>query len=252
LDKSFHQSQKNLRQSHLEEQCSALSYELETLKAANLKLSRKAEAAISQAERMDRDHTALLQEREAAIARAEAAEEELRQFKEGDVFLAHKQMKQDLTEKTEECLTLRGQLAQALGERDDAYSKLAEVSAPINIKVKAPKSASFSFKKMTSIEVKVKAPKMPSIEVDVKLNSHQRKDLRESQMQNLLDVFDELDEDGTEFAPRLDLRKQVEKYVPKCAEAQQLADYLRALDVMIVEKEDYEGYVQDWVEGNLH
>lgn len=58
-----------------------------------------------------------------------------------------------------------------------------------------------------------------------------------------------MDEDGTEFAPRLDLRKQVDKYVDKCKDAQQLSDYIRGLDVMIVERDDYVEFVHDWVEG---
>merc|ERR1711865_1332787 len=90
-------------------------------------------------------------------------------------------------------------------------------------------------------------PKAPVVS-----SARQMKIKRESIEQNLIDAFDEVDEDGTEFAPRLDLRKAVEKHVPQCAEAQKLADYIRQLDVMIIEKEDYEGFVEQWVEGTLH
>ena len=49
----------------------------------------------------------------------------------------------------------------------------------------------------------------------------------------------------------MDLGKQVQKYVPGCAEVGQLVEYLMNLDMTIIEKEDYESYVHDWVEGNL-
>lgn len=265
LDKSYHQSQKNLRQTHLEEQCSALAYELETLKAANAKMTRKTEHALSKAERMERDHEAICAERDAAVARANAAEEEFTQFKQGDEYTSHKQAQLDLAAKNDECLLLRSQLAQAVEDRDSAYSQLQEHAQHLLEKEHAhkPKKKSSGFSlKMPSIEIEVKAPKMPSIEVEVevkapkvkskaKLGNDQLKQLRESKQRALIDVFDDLDEDGTEFAPRLDLRKAVEKHVPKCAEAQQLADYIRQLDVMIIEKEDYEGFVEQWVQGTL-
>jgi len=266
LDKSFHQSQKNLRQSHLEEQCSALTYELELAKAANQKMARKAESAICKADRMDRDHSALVAERDAAIARAEAAEEEFKQFKSGDEYTGFHKMKKELHDKSDECLDLRSQLAAAVEQRDTAYSQLQQQAGEHlvrehssgKVKVKTP---SFSMGSSSmGIEVKVKAPsfevevKAPGIEVevDVKLSSHQKKDMRESQQHALLKAFEELDVDDTEFAPRLDLRKQVQKFVPKCAEVQQLVEYIMALDVMIIEKEDYESYVHDWVDGDLH
>merc|ERR1711865_63955 len=269
LDKSYHQSQKNLRQTHLEEQCSALAYELETLKAANAKMTRKTEHALSKAERMERDHEAICAERDAAVARANAAEEEFSQFKQGDEYTSHKQAQLDLAAKNEECLLLRSQLAQAVEDRDSAYSQLQEHAQHLLEKEHAhtPKKKSSGFSlKMPSIEIEVKAPKMPSIECEIEvevkapkfgkskanLNHDQLKQLRESKQHALIDVFDELDEDGTEFAPRLDLRKAVEKHVPQCAEAQKLADYIRQLDVMIIEKEDYEGFVEQWVEGTLH
>ena len=275
LDKSFHQSQKNLRQSHLEEQCSALTYELELAKAANQKMARKAESAVCKADRMDRDHSALVAERDAAIARAEAAEEEYKQFKSGEEYTGLHKMKKDFHDKSDECLDLRSQLAQAVEQRDTAYSQLQQhagehlVREHSSHKVKV-KTSSFKVKgpsfsmgssslgievtvKAPSIEVKVKAPGMEiEVEVNAKLSKHQKKDMRESQEHALLKAFEELDVDDTEFAPRLDLRKQVQKFVPKCAEVQQLVEYIMNLDVMIIEKEDYESYVHDWVEGELH
>merc|ERR1712195_36322 len=179
LDKSFHQSPKNLRQSHLEEQCSALTYELELAKAANQKMARKAESAICKADRMDRDHSALVAERDAAIARAEAAEEEFKQFKSGDEYTGFHKMKKELHDKSDECLDLRSQLAAAVEQRDTAYSQLQQQAGEHlvrehssgKVKVKTP---SFSMGSSSmGIEVKVKAPsfevevKAPGIEVEV-------------------------------------------------------------------------------------
>ena len=74
---------------------------------------------------------------------------------------------------------------------------------------------------------------------------------RKEMEKTVLGAFDEVDPDGTEFAPRLDLRKAIEKHVAECAQVQQLADHVRNLDCMVVEKDDYEEIVENWVDGAL-
>ena len=87
--------------------------------------------------------------------------------------------------------------------------------------------------------------------VESKLNANKMQDLREAQMKSMLDAFDAVDPDETEFAPRLDLRKEIEKHVADCAQVQQLADHVKNLDCMVVEKDEYEDFVEMWVDGTL-
>ena len=87
--------------------------------------------------------------------------------------------------------------------------------------------------------------------VESKLNANKMHDLREAQMNAMLGAFDAVDPDETEFAPRLDLHKEIEKHVADCAQVQQLVDHVRNLDCMVVEKDDFEEIVQMWVDGTL-
>jgi len=65
--------------------------------------------------------------------------------------------------------------------------------------------------------------------------------------ENLMKAFDDVDEDEAGIAPRLDLRKQVDTFVPRCADVQNLSDDVRALDAMIIEREEYEEVVDAWL-----
>ena len=87
--------------------------------------------------------------------------------------------------------------------------------------------------------------------VESKLNANKMHNLREAQMNAMLGAFDAVDPDETEFAPRLDLHKEIEKHVADCAQVQQLVDHVRNLDCMVVEKDDFEEIVQMWVDGTL-
>jgi len=71
----------------------------------------------------------------------------------------------------------------------------------------------------------------------------------EVSLDDLLKVFDEVDEDETGFAPRLDLRTRVDDYIPRNARVQELSDTIRALDVMILERDDYIEIVEEWLRG---
>jgi len=97
---------------------------------------------------------------------------------------------------------------------------------------------------MPSVEVEVEAPTM-SVEVDIDVNVEQKSPAQIAP--DLKDAFDMVDEDGAGLAPRLDLRKKVDEFVPQCAEVQKLSDTIRALDAMIVEKEEFEEFVDQWV-----
>ena len=68
-------------------------------------------------------------------------------------------------------------------------------------------------------------------------------------LDDLLKVFDEVDEDETGFAPRLDLRTRVDDYIPRNPRVQELSDTIRALDVMILERDDYIEIVEEWLRG---
>eukprot|EP00658_Telonema_sp_P-2_P061109 TRINITY_DN4986_c0_g1_i8.p1 TRINITY_DN4986_c0_g1~~TRINITY_DN4986_c0_g1_i8.p1 ORF type:complete len:411 (+),score=102.99 TRINITY_DN4986_c0_g1_i8:182-1414(+) len=318
LDKGYHQSQKRLQESHLEERCGALTYELETLKAQMAKTNKKADAAISKSDRIDRDHAALTAERNAAVARAEACEEEFAQFKDSKSAEVQEQIEKELALKSEECVSLRSQLAEVVQQRDDAYAKLQELTgvmqheksekkkASVTMSLKAPASKAHVseedlmavFDKLDEDEtgfaprldlrrgvdeyvardeyVQVLSDTIRGLDVmilerddyvttvrewiagrhgankshhgdNAGTNAQKRKDLKE----RLQDAFDAVDEDGTEFAPRLDLRKKVDSYVKEVPEAQSLSDHIRGQDVMIVEKDDYISWVDDWVDGKI-
>ena len=73
--------------------------------------------------------------------------------------------------------------------------------------------------------------------------------MQEVSLDDLLKVFDEVDEDETGFAPRLDLRTRVDDYIPRNARVQELSDTIRALDVMILERDDYIEIVEEWLRG---
>ena len=60
-------------------------------------------------------------------------------------------------------------------------------------------------------------------------------------------IFDDLDEDDTEMATRLDLRQKIDEYVPMDSQLQQLSDKIRAIDGMIVERDDYVEIVEEWL-----
>eukprot|EP00658_Telonema_sp_P-2_P076753 TRINITY_DN6786_c0_g1_i1.p1 TRINITY_DN6786_c0_g1~~TRINITY_DN6786_c0_g1_i1.p1 ORF type:complete len:281 (-),score=66.75 TRINITY_DN6786_c0_g1_i1:276-1118(-) len=129
-DKSFAQSQKQMQQSRLEEQVSALSYEVVTLKAELKKLSQQAENASQRSGRMENDQLALKQERDAAIAQAEVANEELRLVKESADSKAVIKLQEELEMRKQVEGELRASLATALSDREDAL-RLANQSTGI-------------------------------------------------------------------------------------------------------------------------
>ena len=63
----------------------------------------------------------------------------------------------------------------------------------------------------------------------------------------MLGVFDKVDEDETGFAPRLDLRREVDKFIEAAPRVQELSDMIRAMDVMILEREDFQDLVMEWL-----
>jgi len=65
---------------------------------------------------------------------------------------------------------------------------------------------------------------------------------------DLMNAFDLVDEDEAELAPRLDLRKQIDTFIPAMPAVQKLSDTVRNMDAMIVEREDYEEVVKAWLE----
>jgi len=60
-------------------------------------------------------------------------------------------------------------------------------------------------------------------------------------------LFDELDEDETEMVPRLDLRERIDTFVAQDPSIQNLSDSIRALDAMIVERDEYLEICEAWL-----
>merc|ERR1712166_564775 len=65
-----------------------------------------------------------------------------------------------------------------------------------------------------------------------------------------MEAFDECDTEETEFVPRLDLRKHLDSMADaKYPLVAELAAQIKALDVMIVERDDFEEMVEEWLPG---
>jgi len=99
------------------------------------------------------------------------------------------------------------------------------------------------------VEVSVKV-KAPSVEVEVEVHVKSAGQISVGAaitMEDLLEAFDHCDEDETGFAPRLDLRIQLEKMANSGRpQLQVLADLVRELDAMILERDDFEAMASDW------
>jgi len=64
---------------------------------------------------------------------------------------------------------------------------------------------------------------------------------------DLMEAFNQIDTEGADMVPRLDLREQIDTFIPTCSAVQQLSDTIRGLDAMIVEREEYEDIVSGWL-----
>jgi len=110
-------------------------------------------------------------------------------------------------------------------------------------------SVSFNEADNTATDAPQEEPSEEAVEpVPAPAPAEDRYEVRKALLQDLMQAFDNLDEDGAELAPRLDLRKQVDGFVPGCADVQELSDSVRGLDAMIVEREEYEELVNRWIE----
>jgi len=60
-------------------------------------------------------------------------------------------------------------------------------------------------------------------------------------------LFDDLDEDETEMVPRLDLRTRIDNFLAENAAIQGLSDTIRAMDAMIVERDEFLEICEEWL-----
>ena len=67
-------------------------------------------------------------------------------------------------------------------------------------------------------------------------------------LDSLLQIFDKIDEDGTEFVPRLDLRLKIDSCIERDPRARALSEIIKALDCMILERDDFIEMVNNWLE----
>lgn len=125
-DRSYAQSQKQMQQSRLEEQVSALHYKLGQMEIQLQRHKQKAEDAVMKCERMERDQHALKREHEAALKAATEAAAELAEWKEREGAKAVVRLNQQLEDKTKLIAELREDLATALSERDDALKRASQ------------------------------------------------------------------------------------------------------------------------------
>ena len=113
----------------------------------------------------------------------------------------------------------------------------------------APKKGNTDSLSQGTVEVKRTVGTANLAAAESKLNSVKLP--RSARRKLMLDAFVAVDPDDTDFAPRLDLRQEIETYVASCAQVQQLVNHVKNLDCMVVEKDDFEEIVQEWLDGAL-
>lgn len=166
FDKSFAQSQKQMQQNRLEEQVSTLHYKLGQMEIQLGRHKQKSADAIQKCERMERDQEALKREHEAAVHAATHAALRLEEWKERENSKSVLRMQQELEQRIEQNAELRGLLATALSERDEALCRASQSAGVIS--VHHSDSSMGMGKSSMGIGVEVK---IPSVEVEVKLPS---------------------------------------------------------------------------------
>ena len=60
-------------------------------------------------------------------------------------------------------------------------------------------------------------------------------------------LFDSVDDDETEMVPRLDLRSRIDTFVAENTVIQGLSDTIRAMDAMIVERDEFLEICEEWL-----
>lgn len=70
---------------------------------------------------------------------------------------------------------------------------------------------------------------------------------REAWKEEMLQAYKRVDPDDTEVTPRFDLQRMIDTFVGIIPAAQELADAVKAMDAVIVEYEEYEQLVDEWV-----
>ena len=63
----------------------------------------------------------------------------------------------------------------------------------------------------------------------------------------ILAVFDEMDDEATEFIPKLDLHTKLTEIAENCHVVAELAGLVLQLNSLIVEREDFETMVEEWL-----
>lgn len=64
---------------------------------------------------------------------------------------------------------------------------------------------------------------------------------------DLMEAYDYVDPDGTEMAPRLDLREMVDTFIGRCPRVQEFSNSIRALSSSIVGRDQYSKILQVWL-----
>lgn len=65
----------------------------------------------------------------------------------------------------------------------------------------------------------------------------------------IIKAWSKADPNATGFAPRIDLRKQVDTFLSEDSKVQALSDHIKGLESMIVSKEDFVALVKEWAKG---
>jgi len=89
---------------------------------------------------------------------------------------------------------------------------------------------------------------MPSVEVEVDISAGGNAGGKYAFREEMYQVFEIIDEDKAGMAPRIDLGYKVDEYIPRCPDAQQLSDMIRAMDAMVVDEPEYRALVDKWLD----
>jgi len=127
----------------------------------------------------------------------------------------------------------------------------AEVAAEVEVEVELPHvEAEVDVEVDVELDVELELELDVEVELELEVPSVEVSGEEEpaAMEEDLLQAFDDADEDGTEMIPRLDLRLRIDTYVPRCERVKVLSDKVRHMDAMIVQRDEYVDILKEWLD----
>jgi len=114
---------------------------------------------------------------------------------------------------------------------------------------KAPKMPSIECEVEIEVEVEVKAPKVNPKNPKSAVPSLNDEELTLAFFEK---VYDDADEDGTEFLARMDMQKALAKLVPRNGKIAPLEKIVTDFDGIILDRDAFVETVEEWIENGMH